>query len=154
MITKYFKQFFTATEAVLTEYGIPDIQLNPLTSNSTYDIFTSIGFTGDCKGIIALQFCFSDADSFVQYILDRNGLKVSPEDFIVFRNSTVGELGNQIAGRTMQILSEIGVNGNITPPTIISGNEISADFTAANLVQHKSVDCSLGSFCLSVGFRY
>lgn len=94
--------------------------------NLPYNISISIGIAGQVQGFLFFRANRKDALSLAHYLgtlmgvdLDGNG------DLTSMHKAALSELANQISGRITILLSNIGIDTDITPPTILTGDSIS-----------------------------
>lgn len=81
-----------------------------------YDLVAVVAITGDCKGSISVHLPTRLAQSVARQML---GLEdVDQESDIV---DMAGELSNMIAGGAKTIISSVGINFDISCPTVIKG---------------------------------
>jgi chemotaxis protein CheX len=77
------------------------------------------GVTGQVQGQVIYGMSLSTADRIASTMLGQ-AIKV----FDQLAASAIGELGNMISGNAMQHLSEAGWICDITPPTVIRGQQV------------------------------
>ncbi len=105
------------------------------------------GVTGDAQGQVIYGMSLSVADKIASHMLGE-----PIKTFDALAASAVAELGNMISGGAMQHLHDNGFICDITPPTIIRGNnvEISTLSIPAVIIRLKT---NKGLFRITVGLQ-
>ena len=114
-----------ACEEIFKENGLSSIDVD--SSGVLFDksnITATIGIAGDVKGHLILYSRLDFAEALVEELFRNMGMeeKISHKDDMF--KETFAELLNQMGGRTTIKLSEAGLDTDITPPTIIKGDNI------------------------------
>jgi chemotaxis protein CheX len=94
------------------------LKTSPYSANN---IVILIGITGDIKGQAMLSFDESMALKVVSKMM--GGMEIKDLDDI--GKSALSELGNMILGNSATLLFNIGVEIDITPPTLMTGENLS-----------------------------
>lgn len=125
MKAEYINPFIKASVDILTQMtqaqfqvGKPALKGSPC---STHNIVILIGITGDIKGQAMLSFDESVALHIVSRMM--GGMEITTLDEI--GKSALSELGNMILGNSATLLFNAGVQVDITPPTLMMGNNLS-----------------------------
>jgi len=87
----------------------------------TPEVSVILGVTGDVKG----QVIYGLSQETALGIAKRMMMGMDLEAFDDVARSAIGELGNMITGNATGILEKEGILTNISPPTIVSGKEVS-----------------------------
>jgi CheY-specific phosphatase CheX len=123
--------FSRAIEAVLSESGITSMHIGPLTERPrgstprSFEVSISIGVAGALRGFMFLQADFLSAAELAREISFRLGVPLeNPEIFGAMHKAALAELANQVSGRATMYLADLGLDTNITPPTILTGSGI------------------------------
>lgn len=125
MKAEYINPFVKASIDILTQMTQIDFQVGKPTLKgspcSAHNIVILIGITGDIKGQAMLSF----DEGMALYIVSRmmGGMEVTALDEI--SKSALSELGNMILGNSATLLYNTGVKVDITPPTLMMGNNLS-----------------------------
>ena len=77
------------------------------------------GITGQVQGQVIYGMSPMTADKIASTMLGQ-----SIKTFDALAASALGELGNMISGNAMQMLSELGWECDITPPTVMRGSNV------------------------------
>ncbi len=125
--------FTESIKAIFTETGlkIESIKNIPIPKGEHDQVVTSIGITGEIKGNFILLINKKNAKKISDLMLSNMNIATSP-DFSSLHEAAIGEMANQISGRAITILSERKINSDITPPTMLMGDNIkflSSEFT-------------------------
>ncbi|SHJ83859.1 chemotaxis protein CheX [Paramaledivibacter caminithermalis] len=125
MKAEYINPFIKASKEILTQMtqlnfqvGKPTLKTSPYSANN---IVILIGITGDIKGQAMLSFDESMALKVVSKMM--GGMEIKDLDDI--GKSALSELGNMILGNSATLLFNIGVEIDITPPTLMTGENLS-----------------------------
>lgn len=84
-----------------------------------HSIFTVIGITGDMEGNLIYSFSRKTAAEIVSSMM---GMEYKEIDDLAM--SAIGELGNMTAGKLAMKLEGFGKKVEITPPTVVSGENL------------------------------
>jgi chemotaxis protein CheX len=124
MKAEFINPFLMECQNIFREVAGMDIIYSGTTiKNSSVpvqDIAVLIGVTGDLKGYIVLNI----SEKFTKQIASNmmGGMEVS--ELNELSKSAVAELGNMIMGRVSTSLSEKKIRIDITPPSIMTGHNI------------------------------
>lgn len=125
MKAEYINPFIKASKEILTQMtqidfqvGKPTLKSSPFSANN---IIILIGITGDIKGQAILSLDKSMALNVVSKMM--GGMEVKELDAI--SKSALSELGNMILGNSATLLFNAGVKVDITPPTLMIGDNLS-----------------------------
>ena len=114
-----------ACEEVFKENGLNSI--NTDSTSVSYDktnITATIGMTGQVQGHLILYSRLETAVNLVEELFRNMGMEQKISETDPMFKETFAELLNQLGGRTTIKLSENGIDTDITPPTIIKGDNI------------------------------
>ena len=92
--------------------------------HENYQIISNVGITGDIKGNIMLRTDTKTAKNIVEHMLKSSNIEYIKEEFDSLHKATFTELSNQISARSVMLFSNDKLDCSITPPTLITGNEI------------------------------
>lgn len=148
MDTTIREAFKDAARSVLRESGFPDIETLDMGSSTEApaEIIAMIGLVGELRGHFVAAFSDGSGARFVRELSSKLGM---PEDHgpdHSYRKAALGEIANQISGRAAAGLSELGMDVNLTPPTLISGAAVSAALPEENDRTIFTVRGSFGEF--------
>ena len=124
MNVTYINPFLEALTKVLDQFGVANTDIGKLEKKErmlvTLDVTAIVGLVGDIKGNVAYSLSQETAKKIIATMMP--GRPVT--DFDVLARSAIGELSNMVSGRASILLSNMGVNIDISPPSIIVGEEI------------------------------
>jgi chemotaxis protein CheX len=131
MDVKFLSPFVEAAKAVLQAETDLDVQRGKLslqqTSLTTHQISVLISLIGEVEGVVLYSLSVPTALGLVSRMIGQ-----AFEEFDELAQSGIAELGNVITGRATMLLSQAGINADISPPTVIIGEGVqvsTVDFT-------------------------
>jgi chemotaxis protein CheX len=143
--------FVDAVYQIFGEIGITDLEIRNPNPHENYEVIATVGFTGDMHGYLSIRSSLPSADAFIDRLLDNMGMESEEQQFGRFHKEALGEIVNQITGRTTMLLEEQAIACDITPPTILIGNGLSFDVRSLTFHLEKEFTGSFGFFNLFVG---
>ncbi|KAF2955747.1 chemotaxis protein CheX [Marinitoga sp. 38H-ov] len=117
ILDAFSKTFQMATNNMDIEIQKPTLDKG---ENRTYDVVVTIGFIGDINGNIHIGLSVETAKKVVSQMM--MGMPIEKLDEMSL--SALGELGNMISGSIAISLEKLNYKINITPPSIMHGNNI------------------------------
>jgi chemotaxis protein CheX len=124
MNATYINPFLEALIKVLEQFGISNMDIGKMEKKErtqvTLDVTAIVGLVGDVKGNVAYSLSRETAKEILSAMMP--GMVV--EEFDSMARSAIGELSNMTTGKASILLSNMGVNIDISPPSIIVGEEI------------------------------
>ncbi len=124
MNTQHINPFLESLNVVLAGFGIKNFTIGNMEKKERMqvdsDVTAVIGLVGDIRGNVAFSLSQETAMKIVSMMMV--GRPVTEFDSIV--RSAIGELANMITGKASIFLSTKGVNIDISPPSIIIGEDI------------------------------
>jgi chemotaxis protein CheX len=144
-----------AAEFVLKESGFAKFTVGAdnIEAKSRIDMIVAIGIVGDLKGHFVVRIDTLTASSFVKLLSGHLGMHgENPED-PQYRKAAFGEIANQIGGRAIALLSEIGLECMITPPTVITGKDVDSMLPEADDHMFFSVHGDFGAFKCALALK-
>lgn len=134
MKAEYINPFIKASTEVLRtivnvefKTGTPYLKQSPLAPDN---VMILVGITGEIRGQVTLsmkkQVAMDVASSMMM------GMPVT--DLDEMSKSALSELGNMIMGNTATLLFNNGINIDITPPTLMMGDNLSISVTGMQTV--------------------
>lgn len=154
-MSDYLQQFTGALREVVREIGFDEISISVGDIDpSMVELVASVGITGDLHGFMMLRSDMTSAYNFVSRMLINMGIEPEEEDgFGQFHKEAIGEIVNQVSGRSTMMLAEQTIDCNITPPTIIVGNSIYSDIASCESSISHILTGSFGKIGLFVGIK-
>lgn len=124
MNAKFINPFLVAVDSILKQFGVADIRRGAVAVKDEMvieqDVTTFVGIVGDLRGNVA--YCFSTETAKKLASAMMMGMPVPELDEM--SRSAIAELANVIAGHAASNLAEEQVKVDITPPSMIVGEEI------------------------------
>lgn len=148
---EYINPFITSAFAVMSMVFNEAPTKGPLSalpnSFTSQQVNVVVGITGEISGMVILGMSLVTADRVASAMM---GQPIKVFDYLA--SSAVAELGNMICGNGLLQISESGHICDLTPPTVIRGQnvEISTLAVPAIIVPLK---LSLGEITVTVGLR-
>lgn len=151
METFISSSFTKAAKQVLGEIGFPGITIhenNASEANGQQDseILAMIGIVGELRGHLIIHFPLNGSTPFVSHLSGHLGMRDEDPEDIRYRKAALAEIANQISGAAVAILAEQGTDCLITPPTVLTGQSISAVLPEADQQYSFSVQGEFGKF--------
>ncbi len=152
---KLVSVFSEALSQIFEETGIKiiDIEDSELPSTRKNEVITSIGFTGKIKGTFILISTEKVAKKISDKMLSNMQISANPKKFGPMNRAAIGEIANQISGRAMTILSTNNIECDITPPTMLTGNNIRIINTDTGVYRSKMVKIEGGILYIVIGMK-
>jgi chemotaxis protein CheX len=124
MNVTYISPFLEALIKVLEQFGISDMNIGNMEKKErmqvTLDVTAIVGLVGDIKGNVSYSLSQETAKKIISAMMP--GMPI--DEFDTMARSAIGELSNMTTGKASILLSNMGVNIDISPPSIIVGEEI------------------------------
>jgi chemotaxis protein CheX len=120
----YINPFLDALIKVLDQFGVSNTDIGHFEKKDrmqvNLDVTAIVGLVGDIKGNVAYSLSQDTAKKIISSMM--NGMAIYDFDYIA--RSAIGELSNMVTGKASILLSNMGVNIDISPPSIIVGEDI------------------------------
>jgi CheY-specific phosphatase CheX len=117
--------FIEAVRQVFQETGITiatvGFEEEPLAEDH---VITSVGITGDLKGIFMLRTDSPSAASILRAMTDGFRIAFKEDTLSGIQMAALGELTNQITGRAITLLFDRQVHCEITPPAVVAARQL------------------------------
>jgi CheY-specific phosphatase CheX len=127
MDNRVFDVFLEALELIFAETGI-EVRSVDLADNQAFmdQVVTTIGIAGTVKGNFLLCTDYASANNIIKGMLRGVSIAFQSGGLGELQKTALGELANQITGRAVTLLSEVGVECGITPPIIITAERLTS----------------------------
>jgi len=115
-------------EAVRQVFNDTDIAIDsvetgePLAAET--QVISSVGLTGDLKGIVMLSTDREGASGIVRSMAGGLRFPEPGEGLSELQLAAIGEISNQIAGRAITLLFDQGLRCDITPPAVVAASHL------------------------------
>lgn len=117
------------------------------------NLMATVGITGDKVGFLTLSMDEANSISLSRRFAELMGIPIESDDFSDQHIEALAELSNQISGRVVMFMEEYGTNCSITPPTVMSGGDISFSLKFMRLTRQFSVEGKYGIFYITIGIK-
>lgn len=113
-----------------------------------------MGIAGMLKGFLFLLGAKSAAQAHAVLLSEKMGVPLDePDGFGPMHKAALAELVNQVSGRATILLSDIGIDADITPPTIVTGGGISTSFAEGFSFVDFALQSGAGEMVVAVGYQ-
>lgn len=152
MDIKYILPFLEALKGVLEQFGAVDIRRGDMARNDLMyvdtDITAVVGMVGQVRGNIA----YSMAEDTAKKIVSAMMMGMPVEDLDEMGRSALGEFSNMVTGNASTLLSNSGVQVDITPPSIIFGKDVYFIISSVETLKI-DMETSLGKVEVNIGLE-
>jgi CheY-specific phosphatase CheX len=113
--------FVEAVRQVFQETDMPVQSVDSdVTEEPSAQVIISVGLTGDLRGIFQLRTDMPGAAGIFKAMTGGRRLILTDERLNEIQLAAMGEISNQVSGRAITILSDIGLRCDITPPAALA----------------------------------
>lgn len=116
-------------------------------------ILTTVGLTGDKVGFLTLSMDDANGISISEHYAKLMGIPINSKDLSDHHIEALLELTNQISGRVVMFMEENSINCSITPPSFMSGGEISLSFKTMKHTRKFKISGDFGHFHITIGIK-
>lgn len=152
MKKEYIEIFQNSISSVFANFGLGEVSSKNTFIKETltcrYNLTTIIGLSGDLKGNIAFSMPYDVAKKIVSCMM--MGMEVNELDEMAV--SALGEMTNMICGQAVSTLSTHNLSVDITPPTILHGNNMKVIISQVETSVSELVT-SIGEIELNLGIE-
>ena len=155
LMSDYLDCFTEALHQIVQEIGFSDAAIDDtVNADLNVEIVASVGITGNLKGFMLIRSDIVSARNFIDKMLENMGMPNDEDgEFGQFHKEAIGEIVNQVSGRSTMMLAERKIDCNITPPTILSGANIYIDLRSCESSISRGIRGSFGFLNLLVGIK-
>lgn len=152
MNVNYINPFISAIESVLSKFGVTDIKKGSLNVKDELliesDVTAFVGIVGNVSGNVAYSF----SNEVARKIASTMMMGMPVEKFDEMSRSAIAELSNMFTGSAAGALSEKNVIVDITPPTVLDGEDV---YFILSTVQTLTIgmETSIGAIDISIGLE-
>jgi CheY-specific phosphatase CheX len=144
-------------DAVRQVFRDSDIRIDSVETGDPFgseaQVISSVGLTGDLKGIVMLRTDAAGATGIVKAMMGGLRLPLAAEGLSEVQLAAVAEISNQIAGRAITILSERGIHCDITPPAVMYAPKLRSLVPDVAESARHTVRGPFGSLALFLGIQ-
>lgn len=133
METKYIDPFIEAILYIFQQFGLSSQPGKPYPKENPFvgsEVHTVIGVTGALRGQVYLGYTRNTSLSIISAMM--GGMSISELDEL--GQSALAELFNMICGNAMTRFSAEGLVLDITPPSVVTGRDLSISLSKVNFV--------------------
>ena len=146
--------FTEAAAQVFSEIGFENLDIRVSdTPIESKEIMVTLGLTGDLHGFFILETTIESARSFLTKMFENLEVHIEEEEFGQMHKEAIAEIMNQIAGRSLMLLSGIKIECDISPPTIFFGSELESSIPVLNKFHRTHVHGNFGKIGLYIGLK-
>lgn len=134
MKVEYINPFIKASKEVLkmtmdldVEIGKPYVKKTPF---PLHEVILVVGVTGEIKGQVVISF----KKEVAKKIASKMMMGMPVEELNDMAKSAISELSNMILGNTATLIANLGIEVDITPPTLMVGTDISLSFNNSETI--------------------
>ncbi len=115
-------------EAVRQVFRDTDIPVDSVDDGDAFgpdaQVITSVGLTGDLRGIFMLRTDLPGAAGILKAMTGGLRLRITNDRLSEIQLAAIGEISNQIAGRAITLLADIDLHCDITPPAVLAAPQL------------------------------
>lgn len=148
-----FSYLSSSLEDFLKDAGFSSA-INPVENiESQTSVLTTVGITGDKVGFLTLAMDTENAVSLSRLFSKLMEIPIDKNELSDAHLEALAELTNQISGRVVMFMEDHDLNCSITPPSIMSGGDISFSLKTMNFSKTFKVDGKHGFFYITIGIK-
>ena len=136
----------------MEQFGAADIKRGNMAKNELMhvdtDITAVVGMVGQVRGNIA----YSMAEDTAKKIVSAMMMGMPVEELDAMGRSALGEFSNMVTGNASTLLSNSGVQVDITPPSIIFGKDVYFIISSVETLKIE-MESSLGKIEVNIGLE-
>ena len=121
MDIKYINPFIDAVNNIFPQFGMSDIKRNSISLKGkdikSPGVVIMLGLIGDIRGNVIYSINSKDAMSIASVMM----MGANVDSFDEIAQSAVSELTNMLTATAASVFSNIGININISTPTLVYG---------------------------------
>lgn len=117
------------------------------------NVMATIGITGEKVGFFTISMNLDNAVKVSKFFAKLMEIPIDSDDFSSPHIEALSELSNQMAGRVVMFMEENKINCSITPPTVMSGGDISINIYSLRQTELFKVEGDYGYFHITFGIK-
>jgi chemotaxis protein CheX len=121
--------------------------------NSPTNVMATVGITGEKIGFLTISMNLDNAVTVSKYFAQLMEIPIESDDFSDIHLEALSELSNQVAGRVVMFMEDKKINCSITPPTVMTGDDISMNVSPLNITNFYIVEGEYGFFHITIGLK-
>ncbi|MFY9176887.1 MAG: chemotaxis protein CheX [Caldicoprobacterales bacterium] len=152
MDVKYILPFLESIKSVLEQFGVDQVKRGQLAKNHIMhvnnDITAVVGVVGQVRGNIA----YSMSEDTAQRIVSAMMMGMPVIELDEMGRSAIGEFANMVTGNASILLSNSGLEVDVTPPSIIFGRNVFFIISTVDTIKI-DMETSLGRIEVNIGLE-
>jgi chemotaxis protein CheX len=152
MDVKYILPFLESIKSVLEQFGVDQVKRGQLAKNHIMhvnnDITAVVGMVGQVRGNIA----YSMSEDTAQRIVSAMMMGMPVIELDEMGRSAIGEFANMVTGNASILLSNSGLEVDVTPPSIIFGRNVFFIISTVDTIKI-DMETSLGRIEVNIGLE-
>jgi len=152
MDVKYILPFLESIKSVLGQFGVDQVKRGQLAKNHIMhvnnDITAVVGVVGQVRGNIA----YSMSEDTAQRIVSAMMMGMPVIELDEMGRSAIGEFANMVTGNASILLSNSGLEVDVTPPSIIFGRNVFFIISTVDTIKI-DMETSLGRIEVNIGLE-
>ncbi|MBN1409748.1 MAG: chemotaxis protein CheX [Spirochaetales bacterium] len=145
--------FNDSVQTVFKDMGLGEIKIVDGSFNRENQVVITIGIAGALRGNLIFRTNLSTAFSIVHAMLKKMNMSAQNKEFDKLHKGSMCEIANMIAARSVNAFSERGVECNITPPTIITGESVTTSMLTIQKCFQMGFEGSFGRIFIFLGLE-
>lgn len=152
MDVKYILPFLESIKSVLEQFGVDQVKRGQLAKNHIMhvnnDITAVVGVVGQVRGNIA----YSMSEDTAQRIVSAMMMGMPVIELDEMGRSAIGEFANMVTGNASILLSNSGLEVDVTSPSIIFGRNVFFIISTVDTIKI-DMETSLGRIEVNIGLE-
>jgi chemotaxis protein CheX len=146
--------FVEAVQQVLRETDIDIASVDADDEKGTEDnVITSVGLTGDLKGIFMIRTDNASAASILRAMTGGVRISLERDRLSEIQLAALGELTNQISGRAITLLFDRQLRCDITPPTVVAARQLQSLVPSLPSAYNRTIRGHFGRLSVFLGLQ-
>jgi chemotaxis protein CheX len=116
-------------------------------------VITSVGVTGDLRGIFMLRTNMEGAAGVLKGMTGGIRLSFANDRLTEIQLAAIGEFANQVAGRAATLLADLELVCDITPPAVLAAPQLQSLGPDLSETFRQTVNGSFGRITIFLGFQ-
>jgi len=121
--------------------------------DSLINVMATVGITGEKVGFLTISMNLDNAVTVSKFFAELMEIPIESNEFSNAHLEALAELSNQTAGRIVMFMEDNQINCSITPPTVMSGGDISINLSSLKLTNFYKVEGLYGFFFITIGIK-
>jgi CheY-specific phosphatase CheX len=144
-------------EAVRQVFMDTDIAIDSVEDGDAFgsdaQVITSVGLTGDLRGIFMLRTDLVGAAGILKAMTGGLRLRFTNDRLSEIQLGAIGEISNQVAGRAITLLTNLDLHCDITPPAVLAAPQLQSIVPDLSETFRKTVRGPFGRLSIFLGIQ-